>query len=163
MFTLTLSQGEGKEKRKRSHIHWHVNTQAGGICARRSVNLTDKLGTSLGHKTNIPTLGSKQRLNLQGQHESLGGAGGGKASPLTSAPEAGRRLAKPEASRRPPRGQALAALTPAPGPPLHLGHRASREGARVPFPHPRPAHPACSPRGPFHSWRPGIVISTGRK
>lgn len=114
MFTLTLSQGEGKEKRKRSHIHWHVNTQAGGICARRSVNLTDKLGTSLGHKTNIPTLGSKQRLNLQGQHESLGGAGGGKASPLTSAPEAGRRLAKPEASRRPPRGQALAALTPRP-------------------------------------------------
>lgn len=76
----TVPGGRGKEKSKRSHIHWHVNIQAGGICSRGSVNLINKLGTSLGHKTNIPILGSKQRLNLQGQHESLAGEGGYRPS-----------------------------------------------------------------------------------
>lgn len=61
---------------QRIHIHWHVNIQADGICSWGSVNLIDKPGTSLGHKTNIPILGSKQRLNLQGHRESLAGKGG---------------------------------------------------------------------------------------
>lgn len=81
----TVPRGRGKEKSKRSHIHWHVNIQAGGICSRGSVNLINKLGTSLGHKTNIPVLGSKQRLNLQGQHESLAGEGGYRPSSCSGA------------------------------------------------------------------------------
>lgn len=62
--------------KKKSHTHWHVNIQADGVCSRGSRNLIDKLGTSLGHKTDIPILGSKQWLSLQGRHESLAGEGG---------------------------------------------------------------------------------------
>lgn len=51
---------------------WHLFLRLGNL----------KLGTSLGHKTDIPILGSKQRLNLQGQHEGLAGKGG---PPLTRA------------------------------------------------------------------------------
>lgn len=46
---------------------WHLFLRFGNLI---------KLGTSLGHKTDIPILGSKQRLNLQGQHEGLAGKGG---------------------------------------------------------------------------------------
>lgn len=71
-------QREGKSRKEKGiHIHWHVNIQADGICSWDSViNLIDKLGTNLGHKTSIPILGSKQWLNLQGQHKTLAGSAG---------------------------------------------------------------------------------------
>lgn len=58
-----------------------------------------KLGTSLRHKTDIPILGSKQRLNLQGQHEGLAGKGRPPTDSCLGAhsffPEARHTLAEP--------------------------------------------------------------------
>lgn len=81
--------GKGKGKGQRTHIHWHVNIQADGIWSQGSASLTNKLGTSLEHKTKIPILGSKQRLNLQGQHESLAGEGGPPAPSCLGAQSCG--------------------------------------------------------------------------
>lgn len=67
--------GEGRRKEQGLNVHWHVNIQADDIGSGSSVSLPDHLGISLGHKTEIAILGSKQRLNLQGQHESLAGEG----------------------------------------------------------------------------------------
>lgn len=64
--------GKGKMKRDSHPLacqhsgRWHLFLRLGNL----------KLGTSLGHKADIPILGSKQRLNLQGQHEGLAGKRG---------------------------------------------------------------------------------------
>lgn len=87
MFTVTLSKGKGgEEEGTRIHIHWHVNIQADGIGPGGSASLPHKLGISLGHKTEISILGSKQRLNLQGQHASLAGEGGVPVDPGEAQP-----------------------------------------------------------------------------
>ena len=114
MFTVTLSKGRGKGKMKKdSHPlacqhsgRWHLFL--------RSVNLINKLGTSLGHKTNIPILGSKQRLNLQGQHKSLAGKGGPSTNSCSGACsclflKGGKDTGKARGCRRPPQSQCDAA------------------------------------------------------
>lgn len=70
---------------------WHLFLRVG--------NLINNLGTSLGHKNQYSHLGSKQQLNLQGQHRGLAGKEG---LPLTPAqaptalvPAARRTLAEP--------------------------------------------------------------------
>jgi hypothetical protein len=68
-------QRKGKGKMK-IHTHCHVNIQADGICFWGPLKLVEKRGKSLGHRTSIPVLGSKQWLNLQGWHEGLAGEGG---------------------------------------------------------------------------------------
>ena len=93
----------------------------------RSVNLINKLGTSLGHKTNIPILGSKQRLNLQGQHESLAGKGGPSTNSCSGACsclflKGGKDTGKARGCRRLPQSQCDAAsgAAAAPWPPSFL-------------------------------------------
>lgn len=66
--------GDGKMKRDSQPLacqhsgRWHLFLRVG--------NLINNLGTSLGHKNQYSHLGSKQQLNLQGQHRGLAGKGG---------------------------------------------------------------------------------------
>lgn len=85
-------RGEG-DKGTGTHTHWHVNVQADGIGSGGSVSLPGKPGLSLGHKTKISILGSKRRLNLQGQHASLAREGGLPSVPREAQPD--RRVQSP--------------------------------------------------------------------
>lgn len=76
MFTVTLSKGKGKGKmKKNSHPlacqhsgRWHLSLR---FC-KPHLQTWNKSWT----QNQYPILGSKQRLNLQGQNESLAGKGG---------------------------------------------------------------------------------------